>query len=130
MAFGAPPGYQPAINAAKALQGVRFAYAYGGKFDCAVNFVLNNAETAAGLKDVIQIQALGMAKMMLFQFAGKNTAFAESLAATVDGASTSVNLSVPADDLNLFFDAFKKKMEEPAFAPFFIDEDDDFDFDD
>ena len=118
-------GVVPAIKAAKVLQGLRFTSAYGDKLDFSINFVLDNAESAASLKDLIQINVLGMAKMGLYQVTGKNTAFAESLAAVVDANSTSINFSITAADLDSFLDFIKKNFEAPAFAPFFMDEDDD-----
>ena len=119
------PGVVPGIQAIKTLQGVRIAQAYGAKFDCSINLVLDSAETANSFKDVLQINVMNMAKMGLFQLTGKNTAFAESLAAVADGASTSINFSITAEDINLFFDLLKKKLEEPPAKPFFMGMDDD-----
>ena len=119
-----PPGMFPGIQAAKFLQGLRFANAYGEKLDGTINLVLNSAENAATLKDVLQINVLNMAKMMLFQLTGKNTAFAESLAAVVDAESVSVKYTLAAEDIDFFFNLVKGKISEPQFAPFFIDEDD------
>jgi len=118
-------GIVPALQAAKVLQGLRAVSTYGEKLDCSVNFVLDNADSATAFKDFLQINVLGMAKMGLFQLTGKNTAFAESLAAVVDANSTSVNFTITAADLEFFFDTIKKKLDTPAFAPFFMDEDDD-----
>jgi len=132
------PGLKPAINAAKNLQGFRGFGEYGDKMDCVMSFAFDTPERAVEVRDFLQINVLNMAKMFLFQLVGKNTAFAESLAAAAEGDSASIALSLSGDDLNLFFDTFKKYIEkmraqfrdtfppglrEPA--PFFVDEDDD-----
>jgi len=118
-------GIVPALQAAKVLQGLRIAAVYGEKLEYSINLVLDNAESANSLKDFLQINVLGMAKMGLYQLTGKNSAFADSLAAVVDAASTSLNFTLTAADLDLFFDTIKKKLDTPAFTPFFMDEDDD-----
>ena len=124
------PGMLPCVKAAKAIQGMRFAYAYGEKLDSITNFVLDSAENAALFKDVLQINVLNMAQMGLFQVTGKNTAFAQSLSAAADGESTSILFSITLEDVSFFLEFFQKKMDEmlsvePAFTPFFIDEGDD-----
>ena len=122
-------GVVPALQAAKVLQGLRIVAEYGDKLDATFNLALDNAESANNFKDFLQINVLGMAKMGLFQITGKNTAFAESLAAVTDAASTSINFTITSADLDFFLDLIKKKLEAPAFAPFFMDEDDDDDDD-
>ncbi len=119
-----PPGVLPGIQAGKVWQGLRLASAYGAKLDATINFVLDTPERATSVKDLLQINALNMAKMGLFQFAGKNTTLAENLSATTDGASTSVNLTITAEDIDFFFDMAKKKYFDAPRAPLFIEEDD------
>ncbi|MCL1887597.1 MAG: hypothetical protein FWF96_01840, partial [Kiritimatiellaeota bacterium] len=120
-----PPGVLPGIKAAKELQGFRSFGDYGDKLDGTINFVLESAETAAMLKDVIQINVLNMGKMFAFQFIGKSIPFTDNLVAAADGASTSVNFTVTADDVNTVFDLIKNQMDNAAAAPRFMIEDDD-----
>jgi len=121
---GMLPGMLPGLKAATVLQGVRGFAAYGEKLDGVINFVLDSAESATALKEMLEINVLGLGKMGLYQFVGKNTEFAEKLAAVVEGESTSIQFSVGAADIDLYFEQMEKMMDGPAFAPFFIDEDD------
>ena len=118
-----PPGVMPGIKAATVLQGMRFAQTCADKLDFAINFVLDTPDSATTLKDVLQINVLNMAKMGLFQLTGKNLAFAESLNATADANSTSMNFAITVADLNFAHEFIEKKIKEPRAAPLFIDED-------
>ena len=118
-----PPGFQSAANAVKGLQGWRFAYACGDKLDVAFSVLLNDPGRASALKEFLEINFIGLAKAQLFQFAGKNTAFAESLAANATANATSIQFTVTTADIDFFVELAKKQLGDTP-LPFFNDEDD------
>lgn len=124
MAGQLPAGVLPGIEAAKNLQGVRSTASYGQKADVNINFVLESPERAKAVKDLLEINVLGMAKMTLFQMLGKATPFTESLKSSADGSSTTLSCSVTADDCKTFVDFIKTRLSSGGQpAPFLIEED-------
>ena len=103
-----PPEYQAVADAARGLLGFRVTTAYDGKARAAASVLLNDPGRAAALRDFLHINLLGMAKMGLFHFAGKNTAFAESLAAVADGDTVSILAEITAEDIEFFLEKIKE----------------------
>ncbi len=115
-----PPGMQPALDAAKNFQGLRILMDVSDKATGALNLVVDTPERAKTLRDFLEINALGAAKMGLYQATGKNLPFAESLKAVADGDSVSINFTATVDDYATFLEIAKKQLEQ---SPFIIEED-------
>jgi len=106
-----PAGMGVALEAAKHCAGLRIAMNADEKMDTVVNIVLDTPERAALFRDFMDITALNLAKMALFQASGKNTPFAQSLKAVAEDDSVSLHCTVTAADYKALLD-FGKKMEE------------------
>ena len=117
---------EDAVEAAKTFQGIRLAATYSDKANVTLNLVFGSNEIAEKIKDMVNIQVLAMAKMMLFQTAGKNLPLADSLTATADANSTSISFTITAADI-----AFIKEQLDSGALPFGggMDDDDDYDYD-
>ena len=121
-----PPGMAPALDAAKNSRGIRLVLSWGDTLDLTLNIVLDTPERAAGFRDFMDINALNMAKMLLFQARGKNTPLADSLKAVADGDSVSIKVTVGVGDVEDFFGFIQKFNEE---SPFLMNDDEDEDWD-
>ena len=106
-----PAGMGVALEAAKHCAGLRIAMNADEKMDTVINIVLDTPERAALFRDFMDITALNLAKMALFQASGKNTPFAQSLKAVAEDDSVSLHCTVTAADYKALLD-FGKKMEE------------------
>ena len=103
-----PPGMSPVFDALKNLRGFRVVGNLGETVECAVGFSLDTPARAENFRDFMEINALSLAKIGLYQVRGKNTPLSESLKAVAEENSVTVHAAVTADDYQAFLDFSKK----------------------